>query len=108
MCFLLSSTLGRKKSNEISRIISYCKQKTEGMYKDPQRCDSYVICSKEGAYHMKCPLSLWFNSLINKCDKPVNVDCNGKKIVARTDLRISPTILSINLFIYLFIYLLTY
>ena len=56
-------------------VVSYCDGKVGGVYPDPGKCDSYVLCTHEGAYHMKCPKGFQFRLTTGKCEKTSKVRC---------------------------------
>ncbi|ETN59594.1 hypothetical protein AND_008813 [Anopheles darlingi] len=43
-------------------------------------CSKFYQCSHGSAYEIQCPAGLNFNSRINVCDYPHNVDCSGSVI----------------------------
>ena len=44
----------------------------------PTDCSKYYVCVHSEPIQMSCPLGLWFDSQLNVCNWPEEVNCNSK------------------------------
>jgi hypothetical protein len=54
----------------------FCKDKTDGLYKKKDGCQSYYNCAHAKTQVVKCPAGTLFNAEAKICDWKDNVDCN--------------------------------
>jgi len=52
-----------------SPAVTYCRGRPSGVYGDPDRCEFYIICTLQGAYHIRCPQDFFFDTTLNKCKR---------------------------------------
>merc|ERR1712127_585380 len=67
----LSSPL-RSEEEEVSCAGVY----TGAFFADPEECSLYYVCVHGDAVSMPCPAGLAWNTDLNTCDWPDNVDCD--------------------------------
>ncbi|GIX87999.1 papilin [Caerostris darwini] len=48
---------------------------TDGLYKNPKDCNSYIQCSDGVEYEMPCPRGLHFSEQTSKCEQPSVAQC---------------------------------
>ncbi|KFB35793.1 hypothetical protein ZHAS_00002711 [Anopheles sinensis] len=53
-------------------------------FRNSKDCSQYYQCDQGTAYLIQCPAGLHFNTRINVCDYPQNVDCSGPVLVSPT------------------------
>merc|ERR1712127_465639 len=69
---ILSSPL-RSEEEEVS-----CDGVATGtFFADPEDCGLYYVCVHGDAVSMPCPAGLYWNTDLNTCDWPDNVDCDA-------------------------------
>lgn len=62
-----------------------CAGQPDGTYiRDPYDCASFYTCDNGIALKQHCPKDLLFNTELNVCDYPQNVDCGDRPIVTTT------------------------
>ncbi|XP_052788267.1 uncharacterized protein LOC128223092 [Mya arenaria] len=56
-----------------SSPVDFCKEKNDGLYKDPKDCAYYYQCSSKHGHRMPCPSETYFNETLQICDSAANV-----------------------------------
>ncbi|XP_031560317.1 chondroitin proteoglycan 2-like isoform X1 [Actinia tenebrosa] len=56
---------------------TFCKNRPNGNYVDPNNCNGFIMCSNHLTYFFDCPANLRYNAKTDRCDWPRNVKCNS-------------------------------
>ncbi|KAK3752371.1 hypothetical protein QZH41_000371 [Actinostola sp. cb2023] len=59
---------------------TFCKNKPNGNYVDPNNCEGFIMCSNHLTYFFDCPANLRYNAKTDRCDWPRNVKCPPKSM----------------------------
>ena len=54
---------------------TFCENRLNGTYVDPNNCNGFIMCSNHLAYFFDCPADLRYNPKTERCDWPWNVQC---------------------------------
>lgn len=52
-----------------------CSKVADGNYRNPQNCNSYIVCSAGTTEYMKCPGNFHFIESQNRCELPEVAHC---------------------------------
>ncbi|KAH3863080.1 chitotriosidase-1-like isoform X2 [Dreissena polymorpha] len=60
------------------RVMSFCQNKREGLYEDPNNCAKYYKCAHGRTELHTCPTGTKWSTTIGLCDWTVNVNCGSR------------------------------
>ncbi|XP_031560324.1 chondroitin proteoglycan 2-like isoform X2 [Actinia tenebrosa] len=65
----------KKDDGQNSSSTTFCKDKPNGNYPNPFKCEGFIMCSNHLTYFFDCPSILQYNPKTDRCDWPRNVNC---------------------------------